>query len=203
MRQDHSMEQRTYHGNLTPQDLADALIARFNHGDVRAQQRGRGKNLIVQIATPQMRSSGGPTAISVHLTRVEDGVHVQLGEQEWLGLAASLGKTAIMALLRPVSLIGRLDDVAEDISSLSLASRIMDTIRLRAEALGASQEISQRLRRLTCPYCGTANPVGDPNCLACGGPLGYQQPIACDNCGYVSEAGTITCPECGQPLRRS
>jgi hypothetical protein len=194
------MERRTYHGNITSQDLADALLAAFNQGELRALQRGRGKNIIIQIGSPQMRRSGGATAISVHLTQVEDGVHIQLGEQQWLGLAASLGKTALMALIRPASLIGRLDDVAQDISSLGLADRIMDTIQRKAETLGTSHQISQRLRRLTCPYCATANPVGDPHCMACGGPLGFEQPIACTNCGYVSESGTPTCPECGNPL---
>lgn len=194
------MDQRTFHGNLTTQDLANALLARFNQGNLHAQQRGRGDNLVVQIGTPAMRRSGGPTAISVQLSQVEDGVHVRLGEHQWLGLAASLGQTALMALLRPASIIGRLDDVAQDISSLQLAEQIMQTLKDTATALGASYEISERLRRLTCPYCGTANPVGDPSCLACGGPLGYQQPVACQNCGFVNEAADHTCSNCGLPL---
>lgn len=194
------MDERTFHGNIIPQDLANALMARFNQGDLRAQQRGRGDKLVVQIGSPSMRRSGGPTAISVQLTRVEDGVHVKLGEQQWLGVAASLGQTALMALLRPASIIGRLDDVAQDISSLQLADQVMQTLKSTAAGLGASYEISKRLRRLTCPYCGTANPVGDPHCLACGGPLGFEQPIACGNCGYVTEAGNANCPNCGMPL---
>lgn len=167
---------------------------------MRAQQRGRSKNLVVQIGTARGRRSGGSTAMTVHLSKVEDGVHVKLGEQQWVGLAASLGQTALMTLLRPTSIIGRLDDVAQDISSLTLADRIMDTLKDTAATLGASYRITQRLRRLTCPYCGTANPVGDPSCVACGGPLGYTQPIACDNCGFVSEAGTSVCPNCREAL---
>jgi len=194
------IDQRTFHGEITPQDFARALLARFNRGGMRAQQRGRGENLVVQIGTTQGRRSGGSTAMTVHLSKVEDGVHVKLGEQQWIGLAASLGQTALMTLLRPASIIGRLDDVAQDISSLTLADRIMDTLKDTASTLGASYEITERLRRLTCPYCGTANPVGDPSCVACGGPLGYRQPIACDNCGFVSEAGTELCPNCGETL---
>jgi RNA polymerase subunit RPABC4/transcription elongation factor Spt4 len=167
---------------------------------MRAQQRGRNKSLVVQIGTAHGRRSGGSTAMTVHLSEVEDGVHVRLGEQQWLGLAASFGQTALMTLLRPSSLIGRLDDVAQDISSLTLADRIMDTLKDTAATLGASYKITQRLRRLSCPYCGTANPVGEPSCVACGGPLGYTQPIACDNCGFVSEAGTSVCPNCGEAL---
>lgn len=194
------MDQRTFHGDITPQDLANALLARFNRGDLRAQQRGRGGKLVVQIGSPAMRRSGGPTAISVQLSRVEDGVHIKLGEQQWLGVAASLGQTVLMGLLRPASIIGRLDDVAQDISSLQLADQVMQTLKDTAAALGASYEISERLRRLTCPYCGTGNPVGDPSCLACGGPLGYQQPVACGNCGFVGEADDPTCSNCGLPL---
>jgi len=194
------MDQRTFHGQITPQDFANALLAKFNRGGMRAQQRGRPNNLVVQIGTAQRRRSGGSTAMTVHLSAVEDGVHVNLGEQQWLGLAASLGQTALMTLLRPTSIFGRLDDVAQDISSLTLADRIMDTLKDTAATYGASYEISQRLRRLTCPYCGTANLVGDPSCVACGGPLGYEQPIACDNCGFISESGTALCPNCGEAL---
>lgn len=194
------MEQRTFHGDITPADLAQALIARFSTGDFQARQIGRGGNLAVQIATPAMRRSGGPTAITVHLSQVEDGVHVRLGQLQWLGTAASLGQTALMALLRPASLLSRLDDVAQDIYSLQLTDQVWRTIERTVRGLGASYEISERLRRLTCAYCSTANPVGAPHCDACGAPLGFQQPVACPRCGFVSEAGTQACPECGNPL---
>jgi len=194
------MEQRTFHGNIAPADLAQALVARFSAGDFQVRQLGRGDNLIVQVATPALRQSGGPTAITIHLSQVEDGVHVRLGAQEWLGTAASLGQTALMALLRPQTLLSRLDDVAQDIYSLQLVERIWEAIERTVEGLGASYQISERLRRLTCAYCTTANPVGAPHCAACGAPLGFQQPVACPSCGFVSEAGTQICPECGQPL---
>lgn len=167
---------------------------------MRARQRGSRKQIVVQIGASRSRRSGGATATTVYLSEVEDGVHVRMGEQQWLGLAASFGQTALMTLLRPSSFIGRLDDIAQDISSLTLADRIMDTLKDTAATHGASYEITQRLRRLTCPYCGTANPVGDPSCVAGGGPLVHRQPIACENCGYVSEAGTSVCPNCGEAL---
>jgi len=193
-------EQRTYHGNLTPQDLANGLLAQFNHSELRAVQHGQGETIVVQIGSSHSRSSGGPTALTVYLSQVEDGVHVRLGEQEWLGVAASLGQTALMALLRPISLLGRLDDIAQDLLSFTMAQRVIESLDRTSRTLGASFEISERLRRLTCPYCATANPVGNPNCLACGGPLGYEHPISCANCGFISEAGTEVCPECGSRL---
>src|SRR3990172_4481309 len=137
-------------------------------------------------SAPATSRPGGPTAITIHLSRVEDGVHVRLGAQEWLGTAASLGQTALMALLRPQTLLSRLDDVAQDIYSLQLVERIWEAIERTVHGLGASFQISERLRRLTCAYCTTTNPVGAPSCAACGAPLGFQQPVGCPNCGFVS-----------------
>lgn len=34
------MEQRIFHGELTPNDVANALIAQFNRGNLRAQAFG-------------------------------------------------------------------------------------------------------------------------------------------------------------------
>jgi hypothetical protein len=195
------MDQRTYHGPVTPDDLARALIAEFDHGNMRAQQVGQGENLMVQIASREWRSSGGPTALSIQLSAVEDGVLVQMGEQEWLGVAASLGATALAALRNPMALIGRLDDVAQDIGSLQLRERVWATLEEVTRGMGASHEISERLRRLTCPYCQTANPVGESRCLACGAPLGPQQPTACPKCGFVSPPGAAFCPKCGAQLQ--
>ncbi len=194
------LDQRTFHGPITPDDLANALVAELNQGNLRAQKLGRRDNLLVQVASPVIPASGGRTAISVHLSRVEDGVLVRLGQQQWLGVAASLGVTALALLRNPFSLLGRLDDVAQDIASLQLTARIWQTVERAAESLGASYEISERLRRLTCAHCDTANPIGEPNCIACGAPLGPQQPIACPNCGHVVSYEESKCPQCGHPL---
>jgi DNA-directed RNA polymerase subunit RPC12/RpoP len=192
--------QRTFHGNITPQDFAGALNAEFNRGNLRVRQVGRGDGIMVQITSPSLPTSGGTTALTVFLQDIEDGVTVQLGQQEWLGVAASLGKTALMAFRNPLSILGRFDDVAQDISALQLSDRIWQTITQTADQLGASFELSERLRRLVCPYCTTANPVGAPHCSACGAPLGSVQPITCPNCGYVTDAGTSVCPQCQHPL---
>jgi len=195
------MEQRTFHGPITPEDLAAALVAEFDRGNLRAQAVSHAGTLIVQIGSRELRASGGETALSIHLSPVEDGVLARLGQQEWLGVAASLGATALAALRNPLTLLGRLDDLAQDISSLQLTDRVWQTVQRTAESLGASHEISERLRRLTCGYCLTANPVGGFRCLACGAPLGPEQPEACPHCGYVVPRGSATCPQCGKSLR--
>jgi RNase P subunit RPR2 len=194
------MEPRIYHGNITPTDFARALVAKFNYGNLRAQQLGSDDKLIIQITTSQMARSGGNTALSVILQAVEDGVAVTIGSQAWLGVAASLGQTAMAALRNPFNLMGRLDDLAQDIESLQLSDQVWETVETIARQAAASTELSQRLRRMVCEYCLTANPVGEPACIACGAPLGEVQPHTCLNCGFVVTTDETICPNCKKPL---
>ena len=194
------MEQRIYHGKLSPHDIARALVAKFNRGNLRAQQLGDERQIVVQIATRQGATSGGDTAISVTLQQVEDGVAVQVGKQSWFSVAASLGTTALAAIRNPFNLLGRLDDIAQDIENLQLTQMIWQGIEEVVRATGASFELSERLRRMVCSYCNTANPIGEPNCIACGAPLGDVQPRTCLNCGFVIKTSEVICPNCGKQL---
>ncbi len=194
------MEQRVFHGDLSPADLAQALLAAFNRGNLRAQVLGKSDQMAVQIATHPGARSGGQTALTVSIQKVADGVLVQLGQQAWMGVAASLGQTAFAALRNPFSLLNRLDDLAQDIENLQLGENVWEVIAEAARAAGASYQLSERLARLTCEYCGVANPVGEPSCIACGAPLGDAQPRTCANCGYVVTGEESICPNCGQPL---
>ena len=194
------MDKRIYHGNITPDEVAQALEAEFNQGNTRTQRFGESSNQTIQIASSQSARSGGKTALAVNLQKVEDGIMVLVGEQQWLGLAASLGQTAIAALMNPLNLLGRLDDIAQDVSNLQLVEKVWQTIIGVVNASGASLQLSERLSRVTCEYCGTANPVGESSCLACGAPLGKAQPKTCRNCGYVLLRDEKFCPNCGQPV---
>jgi len=194
------MDRRVFHGNITPTLVAQALMAEFNQGNTQTHLLGDSGNLTVQIASSQWARSGGKTALAVNLQQVEDGVMVQVGEQQWLGVAASLGQTAIAALLNPLNLLGRLDDIAQDVSNLQLNEKIWETVAKVVNAAGASLQISERLSRLSCEYCGAANPVGEATCVACGAPLGKEQPKACTKCGYVLVHDEKFCPNCGQPV---
>jgi membrane protease subunit (stomatin/prohibitin family) len=95
-------------------------------------------------------------------------------------------------------LIGRLDDIAQDVSNLQLTEKIWQVVAGVVRTKGATSEISERLSRLTCEYCGSANPVGEPACVTCGAPLGKSQPKACKNCGYVVKGEEKFCPNCGK-----
>lgn len=194
------MDQRIFHGEITPNDFARALFARFNRGNLRAQQLGSGDKVVVQVASAQGAPSGGQTALSISLQKVSDGVAVQLSQQAWYGVAASLGMTALQALRNPFSLIGRLDDLAQDIENLQLTEQVWQAIEEAARAAGASFELSERLRRLVCEYCGTPNKVDESACIACGAPLGSVQPRACPHCGFIIKVGETICPNCKRPL---
>jgi hypothetical protein len=198
--EDHSMQQRIFHGKITPNQLGRALVGEFNQGNLCSQQIGNQQEVIVQIGTSQFSRSGGETALTVTLRQVADGVAVQIGNQAWLGVAASLGKTALQVWRNPFALIERLDDLAQDIESLKLSEQVWDVIENTARSLGANFELSERLRRIVCEYCQVANPVGEPACIACGAPLGRAQPRTCPNCGFVLKAAETTCPNCGQKI---
>ncbi len=195
------MDRQIYHGDLNPSDLAQALLAEFNRGNVRAQILGQADNLAVQIGTRPGAASGGQTALTVSIQKVADGVMIQIGQQEWLGTATSLGWTVVAALQNPFSIISRLDDIAQDVENLQLTEHVWSIINQAVQVTGASQQLSERRNRVVCEYCGTANPVGEGDCIACGAPLGKSQPRTCPNCGFVVELSEIKCPNCGAALK--
>lgn len=194
------MPQRIYHGTFSNTDLAQALMAEFSRGNLRVQQYSSDDTIVVQIATSQYASSGGPTALSVSLQNVADGVAVEIGKQAWFGIAASLGVSTIAALRNPLSLLNRLDDIAQDIESVQLTENVWTVIDTTARSLGSGYQLSDRLNRYICDYCNTPNPKGESTCIACGAPLGDIQPLTCSKCGYVVHKNESICVNCGAPL---
>jgi hypothetical protein len=194
------MEQRIYHGNLSIDDIARAIISHFNRGNYRVQEFVDQGKSVVQIATSQMSRSGGMTSLTISMEQVEDGASIHIGAQDWMGTAASIGQTAFSLFLNPISILGRLDDIAQDIENLQLTNEVWKVIDETAAERHATFQLSERLSRLACSYCGTANPVGQSNCLACGAPLGEEQPITCTKCGFVMHRSDRVCQNCGQPL---
>ena len=67
------MDRQIYHGDLNPSDIAQALLAEFNQGNLRAQILGQADNLAVQIGTRLGAASGGKTALAVTIQKVSDG----------------------------------------------------------------------------------------------------------------------------------
>jgi RNA polymerase subunit RPABC4/transcription elongation factor Spt4 len=194
------MDRRIFHGNIKPNDIAHALMAEFNRGNLYAQVVGTKDRMAVQIATRMGIRSGGHTALTVNVLTVEDGIMIEIGQQAWLGVAASLGHTAISALRNPFSLLSRLDDLAQDIESMQLNEKTWKIIDRAVAALGASHALSEKLTWLSCEYCGSATPLGEANCLSCGAPMGEAHPTTCRNCGFVVTIEEVTCPNCNRSL---
>jgi hypothetical protein len=194
------MDRRIFHGNIEPNDIAQALVADFNRGNMYAQIVGNAAKMAVQIATRMGAQSGGQTALTITIQGTDDGIMVEIGQQAWLGVAASLGQTAISALRNPFSLLGRLDDLAQDIENMQLSDRVWQSIDRTIATVGASYKLSDRLRRVTCEYCQTANPVGEGSCIACGAPLGNVHPTSCPNCGFAVSQADAICPNCNKSL---
>ncbi|MBL8089765.1 MAG: zinc ribbon domain-containing protein [Anaerolineales bacterium] len=194
------MERKIFHGKIKPLDIANALLGEFNRGNFRAQTLGQHDRLVVQVSTRPDAMAGGQTAMTVTIQTIDEGVMIEFGQQAWLGVAASLGVSALSALKNPFSLLGRLDDIAQDIENLTIRERVWSVISKAARSAGASAELSENLKRTTCEYCHVANKVGDPSCVACGAPLGNLQPNTCKHCGFVVKVGTKTCPNCKQAL---
>jgi len=188
------------YGEVVPADMAAALIAAFNQGNLRCQQVGQGDKIMVQIATRDFAHSGGKSALSVTIQKVTDGVTVGIGQHEWLGVAASLGASALAAFRNPWSIISRLDDIAQDINSLTLEQQAWDAIESFARTAHATKAISQQLSTVMCEHCLTANKVGESNCVGCGAPLGPVQPMACGQCGNVMPPKSKFCSNCGAAM---
>lgn len=194
------MDQRIFHGQISPDDLVRALAADYNRGNYQVRQIPSGAAVSVQISSRAYAQSGGQTALTITVQPFEDGVSVQVGQQSLFGVAASLGQTAFAAFRNPLSILGRIDDVAQDIESIQLTDQVWNTIERTVRALGAGHQLSDRLRRTVCEYCNTPNPIGEASCVACGAPLGNVQPATCRFCGFVVKNNEKVCPNCGKPL---
>lgn len=194
------MTPRIYHGEIQIDDFLSALQAYFDRGHYQVKTVGDEKFVVVQIATRPYLQSGGATSLTISLQKVEDGITVEVGKQALVGVAASFGKTALSALINPANLLNRIDDLAQDFTSVQLSDEVLKVLDSTAKSLNASFELSERLRKYVCDYCGTPNPLGEASCIACGAPLGDIQPRTCPYCGYVITTSDAICPNCGKPI---
>ena len=196
------MEQRTYRGGIEPEGLASALVARFDQGDLMAQQvTGPEGHVMVQIATRDWKRGAARSALSDGIAPVEDGVRVTMGQQRWLDAAASLALTGLGALFNPLSLFWRIDDIARDLGKLTLDDQVWEAIEHYRESVGAELGLAEKQLVVTCAYCGVGNPLSATVCSACGGSLAQVQPVACPKCGFVVPKYAQCCSRCGTRLQ--
>src|SRR5574341_973192 len=91
------MERRTYRGPVTAQGLADALVARFNAGQLMAQASGPDDQRIVQIAAREGNwGERSRAALTISIIQQDDAVEVSIGEHQWLGPAADILQAGVM-----------------------------------------------------------------------------------------------------------
>ena len=195
-------EQRTYRGDIDPQGLTEALVARFDHGDLSAQKvHGQDGHLLVQITSrDRTRWGAARTTLSVGIAPVAGGVRVTVGRPNWLDAMVSLLLTGLQALFNPRSLLGRMDDIARDVGKLTLPDQVWEAVDHYRDSVGARLGLSEKELVVTCPYCGAGNPIGEGTCSACGGSLAGEQPVACPECGFIAPKGSEFCNRCGTRL---
>jgi len=197
---DQKPDTRTYWGKISAQGLAQALVAHFQTPTTRAQMTGDPTRILVQIGNRPVEPSDPATALTVGIVQDEDSITVTMGQQKWIGIAADLARTGIMALINPWYLLGELDNVARNVDWLALRNQVWEVIDQYCHSVGGSLGIPPELKQVVCPYCGVGNPVGQPKCAACGAPLGDYQPVTCPKCGYLLPWNKRFCTRCGASL---
>jgi hypothetical protein len=145
------MEQRIYHGNLSPDGLANYLVQRFDpQHDLQAQKLGEQDSLVVQIGrgdTPEEIRQ----AVTLGITRAPDseqGLAVTMGEQQWISPkvathAAMVGLIGV--LITPWALFGLLWPLSELLGGHALPSEIWSAVETYALSQGATLAQTQDL----------------------------------------------------------
>jgi len=196
-----SVEQRAYHGEIDPSDLAQALVLRFNEGETRAHyMKGQAGRAVVQIQNRQREYGDPTTAVTVHISPTKTGITVSVSEQKVLSVAADMAKTGLQAWLNPVRLLGEIDDIARNVRWLGMRSEVWKAVDEYCRTQGSARGAAGILANVICPYCGTPNDIGAQNCKSCRAPLAEAQPIVCGRCGFMNEPQADFCVNCSARL---
>ena len=195
------VEQRLYHGDISAEDMARALVLRFDQGETRAQWlRSEADRAVVQVQSRKVERGDPDTAVTVHITPSARGVTVSVSEQRWLGVAADLAKSGVMGWLNPLRLLNELDDIARNVRWLGLGSEIWDAVDAYCQSQGSGRGTAAAFQNVVCPYCGTPNDIGTHTCQACRAPLAEVQPQVCARCGFLNDSEGALCINCGARL---
>jgi hypothetical protein len=196
------MQRRTYRGPITARGLAEALVQRFNEGHLMARATGPDDHIVVQIVAREIdRRKHDRAALTMSIIQYEDAVEVSLGEHQWLGSATDLLEAGLKGWFRPVSLLGEMAEIADDIETLQLPDQVWEAVEHYVESVGAKLGLAAEERMVACPFCGVGNPVGAGKCSACGGSLVDVQPKGCPQCGKLMPHTAQFCSRCGAALQ--
>ena len=197
------MQRRTYRGQeASARDLADALVTRFNDGRLVAHANGPDDHIIVQIVAREMRRRAR-AALTIAIIQHEDAIEVSLGEHQWLGPAADIAESALRGWFRPMSLLGEIAEIADDLQTLQLPQQVWEAVDHYMESAGAKLGLAEDHKLVACPFCGVGNPVGEGQCSACGGSLVSVQPRTCPECGKIVPQNAVFCHRCGAHLKQA
>ncbi len=197
------MQRRTYRGPITASGLAEALVNRFNTGHLVARASGPDEHVVVQIVARERDWGRRPrSALTISIVQNAEAVEVSLGEHQWLGPAADLLQSGLRGWLQPLSLVGELAEMADDINTLQLPTQVWEAVDHYVESVGARLGLAEHERLVACPYCGVGNPVGSGQCSACGAGLAEVQPQACPACGKLMPSTAAFCSRCGTSLAK-
>jgi hypothetical protein len=150
-RKEPEVEQHIYHGNVTPEGLADFLVQRYDpQPDIQAQKIGQGETVAVQIGHGDLPEKI-KHAVTVGITRATDseqGIVVTMGQQQWItpnmaAYAAMMGLVSV--LVTPWALFALLWPISDLIGSRTLPGDIWNTIETYVLSQGASLARTQDL----------------------------------------------------------
>ena len=157
------MAKKIFHGNFTPDDLAALLICISTVAILKCKRLAQEMRSRCKFGQKGRLNPAGKLRSALSFQAFDDGVIISSGEQQWMGIAASLGYSALAALRNPLSLLGRIDDIAQDIEYLNLEEEIWNVLTSNVKIKGSQYNFLIALRRIVCDYCDTANPVDAPH----------------------------------------
>lgn len=205
------MEQRVYHGAITPEGLAQALLDEWDREQTVAQAFGENGQVIVQIGQREAGwfSDEPRQAMTLTIEPIGDGIRVNMGQQQWYKENDIQVFGGGFIGFFPFFLFplggGGLFGGDEGQIDQRLPSLIWQSIDRYAGNFGAATGATRRLSTVACPECGVANPQGATSCSACGTQLSAV-PV-CPQCGYQNPVGANFCNRCGtrvgQPVQPS
>jgi ribosomal protein L40E len=197
------MQQHQYHGTISPDALAQALLDDWDHAATIAQAFGDEGRVIVQIG---QRATGWLSdepriALTLDIEPLDDGVRVTMGQQQWIkdGGVQFIGGGLIG--LFPFFFafpLGQLFGGGQDEIDRNLPAQVWESIERYVGATGAATGETRRLTTVACPRCGVANAQGAEHCTACGASL--SAPPTCPSCGNTNPPGSSFCNRCGTQL---
>ncbi|NDJ52728.1 MAG: zinc ribbon domain-containing protein [Chloroflexi bacterium] len=171
------MSERTYTGKISAVGLADNLIHTFTTGHLMARYRVREQQFVDLQIRSRESDRGGQwrTVLTMTFTQRTDGIHVDIADHNWVGSATDLLSEGARSFRNPMRLLGRLNDVVEDVQTLQLPQQVWLAIEAYVEKALLNPDLPQDY--VVCPYCNTPNEIGVLVCPACGGSLADVQPL--------------------------